>query len=79
MQVNMHAAKTKLSQLVEAAERGEEVLLARDGRPVAKIVSLAPERKFFSLEGVVPTPEDDLLFEAITEKELDEMLGLRDE
>ena len=34
----MLEAKTKLSQLVEAVERGEEVLIARNGVPVAGIV-----------------------------------------
>ncbi|MDR2837009.1 MAG: type II toxin-antitoxin system Phd/YefM family antitoxin [Azonexus sp.] len=38
MQVNMLEAKSALSRLVVAAERGEEVILARDGKPVAKIV-----------------------------------------
>lgn len=38
--VNMHEAKTTLSQLVEQAERGEEVLIARAGTPVARIVAL---------------------------------------
>jgi antitoxin (DNA-binding transcriptional repressor) of toxin-antitoxin stability system len=38
--VNMQEAKTRLSQLVAAAERGETVLLCRDGEPVAEIRSL---------------------------------------
>lgn len=38
MQVNMLEAKNSLSRLVAAAERGEEIILARDGKPVAKIV-----------------------------------------
>jgi antitoxin (DNA-binding transcriptional repressor) of toxin-antitoxin stability system len=36
----MLEAKNSLSRLVAAAERGEEVVLARDGKPVAKIVRL---------------------------------------
>lgn len=36
--VNMHAAKTHLSRLVERAERGEETVIARAGRPVARLV-----------------------------------------
>lgn len=35
--VNIHEAKTTLSQLVEAAENGETVVLARAGKPVAKL------------------------------------------
>ena len=36
----MHEAKTTLSQLVELAERGEEIVIARAGEPVARIVAL---------------------------------------
>ena len=35
----MHEAKTHLSRLVEDVERGEEVVIAKAGRPVAKLVS----------------------------------------
>lgn len=35
--VNIHAAKTKLSQLVARAERGERITIARDGKPVAQL------------------------------------------
>ena len=34
----MHEAKTKLSQLVERAEAGEEIVIARNGTPVARLV-----------------------------------------
>lgn len=40
--VNIHNAKTNLSKLVEAAERGEETIIARNGKPVARIVPIAP-------------------------------------
>jgi prevent-host-death family protein len=43
MQVNMHDAKTKLSELVAAAERGEQVVIARDGTPAARLIAIAPE------------------------------------
>jgi prevent-host-death family protein len=42
--VNIHEAKTTLSQLVEAAESGETVVLARAGRPVAQLVRLKKKR-----------------------------------
>ena len=38
MQVNMLEAKTQLSKLVEAARRGEEVVIANRGKPVVKLV-----------------------------------------
>jgi len=43
--VNMHEAKTNLSKLIEAARRGEDVLVARAGKPVARIVALPSERR----------------------------------
>lgn len=38
MQVSMSEARKSLSSLVAAAERGEDVILVRDGKPVARIV-----------------------------------------
>jgi len=43
-QVNMHEATTRLSKLVELAERGERVLIARAGLPVAELVRVGPAR-----------------------------------
>jgi len=36
--VNIHEAKTHLSRLIERVETGEEVVIARAGRPVARLV-----------------------------------------
>jgi prevent-host-death family protein len=41
---NVHEAKTQLSRLLERAERGEEIIIARAGRPVAKLVAIEPRR-----------------------------------
>lgn len=51
--VNIHEAKTRLSQLVEAVEAGEEIVLARAGRPVARLARLEPRRavRFGLLKG----------------------------
>ena len=38
--VNVHEAKTHLSRLLERVERGQEIVIARAGRPVAKLVPL---------------------------------------
>lgn len=43
--VNIHAAKTHLSRLVERAEQGEETIIARNGKPVARLVPYQAERK----------------------------------
>jgi prevent-host-death family protein len=42
--VNTHEAKSRLSQLIRAAEDGEEVIVARNGHPVAKIIPWPPAR-----------------------------------
>lgn len=39
--VNIHAAKTHLSRLVDEAAAGEEIIIARAGRPVARLGPLA--------------------------------------
>jgi prevent-host-death family protein len=42
--VNTHDAKTHLSELIREAEDGGEVIVARNGRPVAKIIPWPPAR-----------------------------------
>lgn len=59
--VNVHEAKTQLSRLLEAVEAGEEIVIARAGRPVARLVSLAgtaPRRKLGLLAGRYTVPDD---------------------
>jgi len=41
-QVNIYEAKTQLSRLVERAEAGEEIIIARGGRPAARLVPFRP-------------------------------------
>lgn len=43
--VNMHEAKSRLSQLVELAKKGEEVVIAKNGKPEARIVPINAEPK----------------------------------
>jgi prevent-host-death family protein len=43
--VNIHEAKTHLSRLLEAVERGEEVVIARAGQPVATLTAYRPARR----------------------------------
>jgi len=40
--VNIHEAKTHLSRLLARVARGEEIVVAKAGRPIAKIVPLVP-------------------------------------
>jgi prevent-host-death family protein len=59
--VNIHAAKTQLSRLVEDAAKGEEIVIAKAGKPVARLMPLdeeRPERRLGGLAGKVRIPED---------------------
>jgi prevent-host-death family protein len=59
--VNIHEAKTSLSRLVERAEAGEEIIIARAGRPAAKLVRLTPgraRRRPGVLDGRFTIPDD---------------------
>ncbi|MEA1650949.1 type II toxin-antitoxin system prevent-host-death family antitoxin [Nitrospirillum sp. BR 11164] len=40
-QVTIHAAKTHLSKLIEAALNGEEVIIAKDGKPVVRLIPIS--------------------------------------
>jgi prevent-host-death family protein len=39
-QINIHQAKTQLSKLVEEAASGKEIIIAKSGKPIARLVSL---------------------------------------
>ena len=41
MEVNIHEAKSQLSKLIERAQMGDEVIIAKAGTPVVKLVPLA--------------------------------------
>ncbi len=54
--VNVHAAKTHLSRLLERAEAGEEIVIGRAGKPIAKLVPYhaeRPKRVFGLLKGQI--------------------------
>ena len=55
--VNVHEAKTHLSRLLEKVERGEEVVIARDGQPVARLVAVRRKRELGRLAGKWDVPE----------------------
>jgi prevent-host-death family protein len=50
-QVGMHEAKTKLSQLVERAVAGEDVVIARNGKPVARLVPIGDTASLAAVRG----------------------------
>ncbi len=43
--VNIHDAKTQFSKLIDRAMQGEEVIIAKAGKPVVKLVSLSAQKK----------------------------------
>jgi prevent-host-death family protein len=43
--INMHQAKSSLSRLVERALAGEDIVIARNGEPLVKLVPVPKERK----------------------------------
>jgi prevent-host-death family protein len=44
-QVNIHEAKTHFSKLLARVSEGEEIVIARNGKPVARLVPIPPEPK----------------------------------
>jgi prevent-host-death family protein len=57
--VNIHEAKTNLSRLLERVEAGEEIIIARNGRPVARLTAVAtPKRAPGSLKGQITMRSD---------------------
>ncbi len=51
-QIGMHEAKTKLSQLVERAVSGEDIVIARNGTPVVRLVPVAGTSSLARVRGV---------------------------
>jgi prevent-host-death family protein len=71
MQVTIHEAKTQLSRLIAAVERGEEVIIARRDRPVARLVPIETERPKRSLGFLSHIPVKlDGFFEPEFEREM---------
>ncbi|WP_024325947.1 type II toxin-antitoxin system Phd/YefM family antitoxin [Thioalkalivibrio sp. AKL19] len=67
--VNVHEAKTHLSRLLKRAHDGEEIILAKSGRPYARLVPLEaapPQRQPGRIKGRV----EDAFFDALPEDEL---------
>jgi len=60
MEINIHEAKTHLSKLLERVALGEEVIIAKAGKPVAKLVAIhQPKTRIFgSAKGEFTVPDD---------------------
>lgn len=71
-QINIHQAKTQLSKLVEEAAQGEEIIIAKAGKPIARLVAIekvsANPRKPGAMKGQIWIRDD--FDEPISEAEL---------
>jgi prevent-host-death family protein len=70
--VNIHEAKTHLSKLVEQAHAGQEIVIARAGKPVARLIPVGKQQARRSLGALagrfsVPTDFDAPLPEEVTQ------------
>jgi prevent-host-death family protein len=75
--VNIHQAKTHLSKLVQEVSEGESFVIAKAGKPVAKVVAVdapidANTRRIGFMTGHISVPED---FDQMGRKEIDRMFS----
>jgi prevent-host-death family protein len=75
--VDIHAAKTQLSRLVEEASKGDAFVIAKAGRPMVKVVPLfappdRPRPRLGILEGAFTVPDD---FDRMGEDEIGRLFG----
>jgi prevent-host-death family protein len=73
--VNIHEAKTHFSRLVERVEAGEEIIIAKAGRPAARLVPIESSRKPVKIGGLkarAPVPDD---FNTMFEKDIDALFA----
>lgn len=75
--VNMHEAKTRLSQLVARAQQGESFIIAKAGKPVVRVTAIdSPEsgqqKRIGFLAGQLEIPDD---FDRMGENEIQALFG----
>jgi prevent-host-death family protein len=75
MEVNIHEAKTQLSKLIERAVQGEEVVIAKAGKPLVKLVKIKPKarRILGSAAGTIEFVEG--WDKPMTDEEFEEFVG----
>jgi prevent-host-death family protein len=76
--VNIHEAKTQLSRLVDRAAKGEEIIIAKAGKPLVKVVPLdsrkaAGPRRLGFLAGEIAVPDD---FDRMGQDEIERQFGI---
>lgn len=74
--VNVHEAKTHLSKLLDRVHSGEEIIIAKAGKPYARLMPLATSRSeprvLGRFAGVLPALDDAAFFDPLPEEELRE-------
>jgi len=70
--VKIHEAKTNLSKLIARVEAGEEIVIARGDKPVAKVIPVSPAKRpqLGALKGKLPHIPDAFFFDPLPEEEL---------
>lgn len=75
-QVNIHEAKTHLSQLIEEAVQGEPFIIAKAGKPLVKVISIVndnkPQNRLGFMSGVFRVPSD---FDSMGSEQIGRMFG----
>ena len=70
MMINVHEAKTQFSKLLEQAHAGAEIILAKAGKPYARLMPLAADLKQ-RRPGRIPEIDDSGFFDPLPDAELD--------
>ncbi len=75
--LNIHEAKTHLSQLIDEASRGETFVIAKAGKPLVKVVTLSPPigaqvRRLGFMAGQILVPDD---FDRMGSEEIERIFG----
>lgn len=75
--INIHQAKTHLSKLVDEASKGESFVIARAGKPMAKVTAIetpafAQVRRLGFMAGQISVPDD---FDQMGRKEIEDLFG----
>lgn len=72
--VNVQEAKTRLSELLKRAEAGEEIVIARAGKPIVELRAVEePRIRWGTLAHLGPVPAD--AFEPMSDAEVDEWMA----
>jgi prevent-host-death family protein len=75
--INIHAAKTQLSKLVDQAASGESFIIAKAGKPMVKVIPLShaestPSQRLGFMNGEIQVPDD---FDQMGAREIEKLFG----